>query len=123
MHVPGSIPTPGRHASPGHGRRHRVTTTTERSTSSHEASAPARPRVWRQGVIPAAMDTRIITLWAFLRPEHAEAVLGSMVGWTAGWFGWFYVALVAAVLVFVIYLALSRYGHIKLGPEHSQPEF
>src|SRR5699024_5207042 len=67
--------------------------------------------------------TLIITLWAFLRPEHAKAVLGSVVGWTAGWFGWFYVALVAAVLVFVIYLAVSRYGTIKLGPEHSQPEF
>ncbi|HLR28216.1 MAG TPA: choline BCCT transporter BetT [Ruania sp.] len=100
-----------------------MTSTTERSTSSHEAPAPARPRVRWQVFIPAAIATLIITLWAFLRPEHAKAVLGSVVGWTAGWFGWFYVALVAAVLVFVIYLALSRYGHIKLGPEHSKPEF
>src|SRR5699024_4961219 len=35
----------------------------------------------------------------------------------------FYVLLVLAVLVFVIYLAASRYGNTKLGPEHSKPEF
>src|SRR5699024_12482517 len=93
MSVAGSIQTPGRHASTDHGRRHRVTSTHERSTSSHEAPAPARPRVRWQVFIPAAIATLIITLWAFLRPEYAKAVLGSMVGWTAGWFGWFYVAL------------------------------
>src|SRR5699024_9986198 len=55
--------------------------------------------------------------------DNAEGVLGDVVQWTSDWFGWFYVALVAAVLVFVIFLAVSRFGHTKLGPSHSQPEF
>ncbi|MGO2863632.1 MAG: BCCT family transporter, partial [Brevibacterium sp.] len=64
-----------------------------------------------------------ITVWALIAPTNAEAALGAVVGWTSDWFGWFYVLLVAVVLVFVIYLAASKYGTIKLGPEHSKPEF
>lgn len=77
---------------------------------------------WRV-FVPAALFTLAITIWALIAPENAESVLGSAVGWTSDWFGWFYVALVAIVLVFVVYLALSGYGKIKLGPAHSQPEF
>ncbi len=64
-----------------------------------------------------------VTVWALVTPEGAQQVLGSMVAWTASWFGWFYVALAAVVVVFVIYLALSRFGHVKLGPQDAQPEF
>src|SRR5699024_12820427 len=70
-----------------------------------------------------AIGTLAITIWALISPSNAEAVLGAVVGWTSDWFGWFYVLLVLAVLVFVIYLAASRYGSTKLGPEHSKPEF
>ena len=80
------------------------------------------PVNWRV-FIAAAVGTLAITLWAFFAPTNAEAVLGAVVGWTSDWFGWFYVLLVAIVLVFVIYLAASRYGSTKLGPEHSKPEY
>lgn len=36
---------------------------------------------------------------------------------------WFYVLVVAIVLLFVVYLGVSRYGEIKLGPDHALPEF
>ncbi|RAE69535.1 high-affinity choline transporter BetT, partial [Burkholderia multivorans] len=81
------------------------------------------PPVNKRVFISAAVGTVGITLWAFLAPVNAQAVLGAVVGWTSDWFGWFYVLLVAIVLVFVIYLAASRYGSTKLGPEHSKPEF
>ena len=67
--------------------------------------------------------TLAITIWALIAPDQAEGVLGSVVKWTSSWFGWLYIALVAAVLIFVIFLALSRYGGTKLGPAHSKPEF
>ncbi|HLS02648.1 MAG TPA: choline BCCT transporter BetT, partial [Beutenbergiaceae bacterium] len=71
----------------------------------------------------AAIGSVAVTLWALITPESAQNVLGAVVGWTADWFGWFYVALAAVVLAFVIYLALSRYGNTKLGPENAKPEF
>ncbi|OED46649.1 choline transporter [Endozoicomonas sp. (ex Bugula neritina AB1)] len=52
----------------------------------------------------------------------------------AQWFGlvqssittnasWFYVTAVALILICVAYLGLSRYGDIKLGPDHAEPDF
>ncbi|MFK0571686.1 BCCT family transporter [Endozoicomonas sp.] len=36
---------------------------------------------------------------------------------------WFYVMAVALILLCVAFLGLSRYGDIKLGPDHSEPSF
>ncbi|MGV2871839.1 BCCT family transporter [Colwellia sp. E150_009] len=36
---------------------------------------------------------------------------------------WFYVLSVAFILFFVIFLGLSRYGDIRLGPDHATPDY
>ena len=36
---------------------------------------------------------------------------------------WFYVATVAVIFICVCYLGLSRYGDIKLGPDHAAPDY
>jgi len=36
---------------------------------------------------------------------------------------WFYVLTVAFILFFVVFLGLSRYGNIRLGPDHSTPDY
>ncbi len=36
---------------------------------------------------------------------------------------WFYVLTVAIILIFVIYLGASKYGNIKLGPDHAVPDY
>lgn len=36
---------------------------------------------------------------------------------------WFYILAVALILMSVAFLGLSRYGDIKLGPDHAQPDF
>lgn len=36
---------------------------------------------------------------------------------------WFYILAVALILLSVTFLGLSRYGEIKLGPDHAQPDF
>lgn len=38
-------------------------------------------------------------------------------------FGWFYVLAVALILICIVFLGVSKYGDIKLGPDHSEPEF
>ncbi|MDQ3376699.1 MAG: choline BCCT transporter BetT [Actinomycetota bacterium] len=64
-----------------------------------------------------------IALWAMISPEGAAQTIGILVGWISEWFGWFYILIATAFLAFVVFLALSRYGKVKLGPEHSEPEF
>ena len=46
-----------------------------------------------------------------------------MLGWVTGHFGWLFVLASAAFLLFSAYLAVTRYGNIKLGPDDSEPEF
>lgn len=36
---------------------------------------------------------------------------------------WFYILVVAVIFITVIYLGCSRYGDIKLGPDHIEPDF
>jgi len=38
-------------------------------------------------------------------------------------FGWYYMLAVVAYLVFVVLIGCSRFGSIRLGPDHSRPEF
>lgn len=80
---------------------------------------PIRMPVFASSVI----GVLAMAIWAIWAPEQAEAVIGDAVGWIVGAFGWYYIALVTVVLVFVVYLAISRYGSIRLGPDHSKPEF
>lgn len=82
-----------------------------------------RSKVNKPVFITSAVGTLAVTLWTLLAPTHAETTLGEVVGFVSTWFGWFYVALATAILIFVVWLALSRYGRVRLGPEHSRPQY
>ncbi|WP_432536522.1 choline BCCT transporter BetT [Kineococcus arenarius] len=71
----------------------------------------------------AAIAVLALAGWILLAPESASSVISTAVGWVGQWFGWYYVLFATVVLVFVVVLALSRYGRTKLGPEHSSPQF
>jgi choline/glycine/proline betaine transport protein len=85
--------------------------------------AAPRPTLKRPVFFTSAAITLVVTLWCVAAPDHAFSTLESVVGWVSTWFGWYYIALTTAVLVFVIFLGVSRYGSVRLGPEHSKPEF
>jgi len=90
-------------------------------SSTQESEPPAR--INKVVFVGSAAGTLAVTLWALLAPKEAEATLATAVGYVSSWFGWFYVALATAILVFVVFLGVSRYGRVRLGPEHSRPEF
>lgn len=64
-----------------------------------------------------------IAVWAIILPDQAGGVIGSAVGWVATNLGWYYILTATLVLGFVVYLALSKMGKVKLGPDHSKPQF
>src|SRR5690554_6890864 len=39
------------------------------------------------------------------------------------YFGWFYVAAVSGLLVFLLWVALSRYGSLRLGADDEEPAY
>jgi choline/glycine/proline betaine transport protein len=71
----------------------------------------------------SAIGVLLIAGWAMVSPTTAAETIGTLVGWTSEWFGWFYILFATAVLVFVLFLGISRYGRTKLGPEHSTPQY
>ncbi|WP_264754822.1 BCCT family transporter [Marinobacter sp. LV10R510-11A] len=65
----------------------------------------------------------VFALWTMFFTENAEGLINTLLGWVSDTFGWYYFLTVVAYLVFVIFIAASRFGDIRLGPDHSKPEF
>ncbi len=58
-----------------------------------------------------------------LFPEYMEALFSELQQTLINTAGWFYVLSVAGILVAVVYLCVSRHGHIKLGPDHAEADY
>lgn len=55
--------------------------------------------------------------------EQAARIFSSIEFFLINYFGWFYFVMVVLFLLFVLCLGLSRFGHIKLGPDDCQPDY
>ncbi|PUA82566.1 BCCT family transporter [Nocardioides currus] len=62
-------------------------------------------------------------LWGTVDSEGMGTGTGEALAWLEKSFGWLFILVSAGFLLFSGYLALSRYGNIKLGPDDSEPEF
>ncbi|EMI2317456.1 BCCT family transporter [Providencia stuartii] len=60
---------------------------------------------------------------AAIFPQRSEILLKALQAQLFENASWFYILAVALILLTVAYLGLSRFGEIKLGPDHSQPQF
>ncbi|WP_301899048.1 BCCT family transporter [Pseudidiomarina terrestris] len=65
----------------------------------------------------------IILLLTSFFPEGANETLDAIQSAIITNGSWFYVAAVALILLSVLYLGFSRFGTIKLGPDHSAPDY
>jgi choline/glycine/proline betaine transport protein len=73
--------------------------------------------------IASATLTLLIVGLTVLMPEPASALFAAVQAWVVDRAGWFYVLAVAGFLVFVVALAASGFGRIRLGPDHSRPDY
>lgn len=64
-----------------------------------------------------------LVLYSVLLPEQAQSRFSLLQSWIIDKASWFYVLTVALILICCVFLAVSRYGDLKLGPDHSQPEY
>lgn len=72
---------------------------------------------------PSAAIIIVLVLFASFAPQTAQSLFGTMQAWIMENTSWFYVLTVAIILIAIAVLALSRFGDIKLGPDHSQPDY
>ncbi len=61
--------------------------------------------------------------WASLLPDDARTKMKLAVDWIAINLGWYYVLTMALVTGFVLWVALSKEGDVRLGPDHSRPQY
>src|SRR5699024_10627602 len=62
-------------------------------------------------------------VFASILPETANTYFTQIQSWIIDHISWFYVLTVAIILLAALYLAITRYGDIKLGPDHSVPDY
>lgn len=55
--------------------------------------------------------------------QQVAATFGQLTGWVAKHLGWFYILSVSSLLIFLLGLAVSRYGNIRLGADDSRPDY
>ena len=86
------------------------------------AARTGHPINW--GVFGAsAIIIAIVAAGAIISPSTVQSAFGAAVAWAGKWFGSFYIILITAALVFVVLVAVTRYGLVKLGPDNSTPDF
>jgi len=65
----------------------------------------------------------LFVLVTLLNLDTAASLFAGIRSWLTRWFGWMLVLIVQGFLVFVIYLALSRFAHIRIGGPDARPDF
>ncbi|WP_038345128.1 BCCT family transporter [Acinetobacter sp. A47] len=89
---------------------------------------PSKPSSQFANVNPNVFLSTVIIIAIFLAiviiaPSSFELLTQQLKQWITDSFSWFYVLSVAVFLILLIYIACSASGKIKLGPDHSQPEY
>ena len=72
--------------------------------------------------VTAALSLAFIA-WGVFFTTNFDGVTRAMLGFVVQNLGWLYMIMATFFLAFVIVLAISRYGKIKLGKEDDEPEF
>lgn len=65
----------------------------------------------------------LFLLWGVLFTENIAGVTTAVLEFVLASFGWLYLVATTLFLIFVIFLAASRYGKIRLGKDDDRPEF
>jgi choline/carnitine/betaine transport len=71
----------------------------------------------------AAVLAVAFVAWGFLAPNNLGSASGSALTWIETNLGWLFVLLASGFVVYVLWLAASRYGRIPLGRDDEAPEF
>ena len=96
------------------------------SDDSQQSTAPEqKPKVL---INPPVFFTSVaiiaaMVLFSVIVPETAETVFDNVKARVISDAGWFYVLTVAIIITLVTFLAVSRFGDIKLGKDHSEPDY
>lgn len=70
----------------------------------------------------SAFITLLFVVGTILFTKPVDSAFAAMTTWILANLGWFYILGVSVFLIFLVYIAASRFGRVKLGPDHEGPE-
>ena len=103
--------------------------------SSGGSSAPAgapptstgeptrRPPADLAVLIPATVLSLAVIAWGVLFTDNFESSSGSAFAWVVEKAGWLFILVATTVVAYTVYLAISRFGGVKLGGDDEEPEY
>ena len=77
----------------------------------------------RQVFVPSATILLMLVGFSAMAPESASGFFQTIQNTIITYASWYYVLVVAVILVTVTAVTFSRFGDIKLGPDHSEPDY
>jgi choline/glycine/proline betaine transport protein len=97
----------------------------EGSAKAPEPATADGPRfvIDRAVFIPATLILLLLVLSTALAPDASEAMFQQLQDAIVRYASWYYVLVVAIVLLSILFFSFSRYGDIKLGPDHAEPAY
>ncbi|MBC7277253.1 BCCT family transporter [Nocardioides sp.] len=72
--------------------------------------------------IAAAIAIAFMT-WGFVNTDGMSSLADKALGWVLDKAGWFFVLTASGFVIYIIWLAVSKYGNIPLGRDDEKPEF
>lgn len=68
--------------------------------------------------VPSVIVAVLLVIGTMSNPELAGDAFSATLAWITRTFGWFYMLAVGIFLVFIVTIAVSKWGNIRLGPDH-----
>ncbi|WP_425484324.1 BCCT family transporter [Halobacillus locisalis] len=84
---------------------------------------PMKKQLGNPVFLISSLVVLLLVVLGAVNPEGFGEVAGTLFNFTTVNFGWFYLLSVFGFVLFLVGLALSKYGKIKLGPQDSKPEY
>ncbi len=86
-------------------------------------STSVKSQLNKQVFVGASSIIIALLLYTVALPKQAQSLFTLIQASIVNNGSWFYVLTVAFIFFFVIFLGVSRYGDIRLGPDHSTPDY
>ncbi|MBB0230909.1 BCCT family transporter [Streptomyces calidiresistens] len=72
--------------------------------------------------VSAGLTVAFVAL-AIAATETVDRIFSNLSGWILDHLGWLYILGVTTFLLFLVWIALSRWGHVRLGGHDARPEY
>jgi choline/glycine/proline betaine transport protein len=84
---------------------------------------PLRETIHPPVFVPSALIILGIVIFSAVAVGPAGRMFSAAQGFVQGTFGWLFIAVVAGLLGVAVFLGVSRFGQLKLGPDDSTPDY